>query len=77
MEEIEKFIIEKIEELTFTTVTADDNLWSDKILDSITIVELAVALELNYGIKIGNSEITVENFDSVSELVKFVTNKRN
>ena len=77
MEEIEKFIIEKIEELTFTTVTADDKLWSDKILDSITIVELAVALELNYGIKIGNSEITVENFDSVSELVKFVTNKRN
>lgn len=77
MEEIENFIIEKIEELTFTTVTADDKLWSDKILDSITIVELAVALELNYGIKIGNSEITVENFDSVSELVKFVTNKRN
>jgi acyl carrier protein len=77
MEEIEKFIIEKIEELTFTTVTADDKLWSDKILDSITIVELAVALELNYGIKIGNSEITVENFDSVSELFKFVKNKRN
>ncbi len=77
MEEIEKFIIGKIEELTFTTVTADDKLWTDKILDSITIVELAVALELNYGIKIGNSEITVENFDSVTELVKFVTNKRN
>ena len=77
MKEIEKFIIDKIEELTFTSVTIDDKLWTDKILDSITIVELAVALELQYGIKIDNSEITIENFDSVSELVKFVTNKRN
>lgn len=76
MLEIESFIIEKIEELTFTSVTREDKLWTDKILDSITIVELAVALELKYEIKITNSEITMENFDKISDLVQFVTLKR-
>ena len=77
MKEIEKFIIDKIEELTFTSVTIDDKLWTDKILDSITIVELAVALELQYGIKIDNSEITIENFDSVRALIQFVITRKN
>jgi acyl carrier protein len=77
MKEIEKFIIDKIEELTFTSVTIDDKLWTDKILDSITIVELAVALELQYGIKIDNSEITIENFDSVRALIQFVLTRKN
>ena len=42
---MEDFLIEKIEELTFTKVTVDELLWESRILDSITIVELVVEIE--------------------------------
>ncbi len=42
---MEKFIIAKIEEITFTEVSPTDSLWEEKVLDSISIVELVVELE--------------------------------
>ena len=77
MENIEQFVTQKIEELTFTTVTSSDLLWTDKILDSITIVELAVALELEYKIKIPNNEIIIDHFDSIGSIVQYVMSKKN
>jgi acyl carrier protein len=75
MEGIEQYVMQKIEELTFTSVNRTDLLWTDKILDSITIVELAVAIELEYKIKIPNNEITIDHFDTVDSIVQFILKK--
>jgi acyl carrier protein len=75
MEGIEQYVMQKIEELTFTSVNKTDLLWTDKILDSITIVELAVAIELEYKIKIPNNEITIDHFDTVDSIVQFILKK--
>ena len=72
MENIEQFLIQKIEELSFTEISKDDLLWSDKILDSIIIVELAVAIEIQFGIKIPNADIIVENFDSIDLIAEYI-----
>lgn len=77
MENIKQFVTQKIEELTFTSITPLDLLWTDKILDSITIVELAVALELEYKIKIPNNEIIIDHFDSLDSIAKYVMNKKH
>ena len=72
MENIEGFLIQKIEELSFTEISNTDRLWNDKILDSITIVELAVAIEIQFGIKIPNGDIIVENFDSIDLIAQYI-----
>lgn len=77
MEGIEQYVMQKIEELTFTSVNRTDLLWTDKILDSITIVELAVAIELEYKIKIPNNEITIDHFDTVDSIVQYILSKQS
>lgn len=72
---MEKFIIDKIEEITFTEVGPTDSLWEEKVLDSITIVELVVELENEYKIKIPFNEIVTENFETVERIVAYLKSK--
>jgi acyl carrier protein len=56
-------------------VNSDDLLWTDKILDSITIVELIVELEAEYDIEIPMNEVVIENFETVDLIVKYIESK--
>lgn len=69
------FLIEKIDEIAFSTVEPDEKLWESEILDSITVVELAVEIENEYGIKIPFDEIVVENFETVNLLIAYINKK--
>lgn len=73
---MEEFLINKIEEISFTLVGKTDSLWESKVLDSITIVELAVEIEAEYRIKIPFEEIVVDNFENVELLTAFISKKR-
>lgn len=73
---MENFIIEKIQEIAFSAVAKDDSLWKEKILDSITIVELVVELETEYNISIPFNEIVEENFETVERIVKYINSKK-
>lgn len=70
-----QFIKDKIQEIAFTDVNSDDLLWTDKILDSITIVELIVEIEANYDIEIPMNEVVIENFETVDLIVKYIESK--
>ena len=72
---MEKFIIDKIEEITFTEVGPTDSLWEEKVLDSITIVELVVELENEFKIKVPFNEIVTENFETVERIVAYLKGK--
>ena len=72
---MEKFIIDKIEEITFTEVITTDSLWEEKVLDSISIVELVVELEKEYNINVPFNEIVTENFETVERIVSYLKSK--
>ena len=74
---MKNFLIEKIEEIAFETVEENDSLWESRVLDSITIVELAVEIESECNIKIGFDEIIVENFETVARIIKFIETKND
>ena len=74
---MEEFIKDKIQEIAFVKVKNDDLLWTDKILDSITIVELIVEIESEYNIKVPIIDIVLENFETVDLIVKYIENKLN
>jgi acyl carrier protein len=71
---METFLIEKIEELAFTKVTPSDVLWPN-VLDSITIVELSVEIENEFGISIPLEEIVESNFQTVNSICTFIKAK--
>lgn len=73
---MEEFIIDKIEEIAFSRVTPTDSLWQEKVLDSITIVELVVELEAEFGIKIPFNEIVEDNFETVERIVTYLNSKK-
>jgi D-alanine--poly(phosphoribitol) ligase subunit 2 len=72
---MKEFIIEKIQEIAFSKVEADEFLWSTKILDSITLVELIVEIETEYSIKVPFNEIIEDNFETVSRMIKYINSK--
>jgi acyl carrier protein len=72
---MQNFLVEKIQELAFENVELNSPLWSSEILDSITIVELAVEIEKKYGIEIPFDEIIEDNFETVAKLIEFITRK--
>ncbi|GEM_PF-713349 len=76
MESIKEFIIDEIESLTFTKVAEKDPLLSSKLLDSITVVDLAVAIEDQTGIEIPFTEISIENFDNIDLIIEFIKSKQ-
>jgi acyl carrier protein len=73
---IQEFVEEKIEEITFRKVTLDDLLWSENILDSINIIELVVEIENEFGIQIPTSDIVLENFEKLDSIVKYIECKK-
>ena len=73
---MEDFIKEKIKEIAFSSVSNDDLLWTNKILDSITLVELIVEIESEYNIKVPMNEVIVENFETVDLIIKYIESKK-
>ncbi|MFA7273724.1 MAG: phosphopantetheine-binding protein [Crocinitomicaceae bacterium] len=74
---MEDFLKSKIEEIAFSEVERSEKLWNTGILDSITIVELAVEIEEEYGIKIAFDEIIEDNFMTIDQLIVFIEKKQN
>ena len=74
---MEEFLIDKIDEIAFSSVTIDESLWESGVLDSITIVEFATEIEEEYNIKIPFDEIIVENFETLSLVIAYVEKKKN
>jgi acyl carrier protein len=72
---MEEFIINKIEEITFSQVGLTDSLWEEKVLDSISIVELVVELENQFNIKVPFNEIVTDNFETVERIVNYLKSK--
>lgn len=73
---MENFLIAKIEELAFSKVEVNDSLWQSKILDSISIVELVVEIENEYGISVPFNEIIEDNFETVANMIKYISSKQ-
>jgi len=74
--EIEQIITRKIVELTYKKVSSiDEELIDSRILNSITLVELAVELEKELAINISFMEINNDNFKSVSTIKNLIVKK--
>jgi acyl carrier protein len=72
---MKRFIAQQIRGIAFQSVGDDEPLLSAKAIDSIGIVDLAVALENEYRITIPFTEIQPANFDSVNLIAAYLASK--
>ena len=54
----------------------DTSLLENGIVDSVNVLELVMFIEGTFDVKVDDSEITPNNFDSVSKLAEYVRGKK-
>ena len=73
---LKKMIVERL----YMKITPDD-IQEDKSLtetygvDSVSLLELVVGIEEEFGVTVGDEDFRVEHFDSVTALADFVRGK--
>lgn len=54
----------------------EDNIFRKGFVDSLFAVQLIAYLEQEFGIKVANKDLDINNFHSVDRMVSFVERKR-
>jgi acyl carrier protein len=72
MDDLKLFIQNEVMNLAFVKVGFDDSIVISKVLDSISVVELLVAVEEQIGKKIPQHLVTEENLDTINKIVATV-----
>lgn len=57
------------------TINPTDDLFKLGVLDSLTIVQLIVALEKKFKIKISSKDISFDSFSNLNNMEKLIQNK--
>lgn len=70
--EIRKFVLENAQSKGVAEVSDDLSLTDSGIIDSLTIFRLVSFLEETVGVHIGDHEIVLDNFQSITAIEKFV-----
>ena len=72
----QQVIADKIQEVAFTKVGLNDELFKSGILSSIIVIDLATSLEEEFNIQIPFNEISIENFSTVELIDNFIQTKQ-
>jgi len=75
--ELVNFLKKSIAEIAFSDVEEDESLFISKLIDSISFVDLLVAIEEKMKIKIKVNEVNTDNFDTVNMITTFIEKKLN
>ena len=75
--ELVNFLKKSIAEIAFSDVEVDESLFISKLIDSISFVDLLVAIEEKMKIKIKVNEVNTDNFDTVNMITTFIEKKLN
>jgi D-alanine--poly(phosphoribitol) ligase subunit 2 len=56
-------------------IRADTPLFSDGTIDSVGMIDLIMFLETTVGIEVGETDVTLDNFDTVGRIMAYVRTK--
>jgi acyl carrier protein len=57
-------------------LTADEALISSGLIDSFSLVDLALFIEQQFGVRIEDSELNAETFDTLAQLAAIIEARR-
>jgi acyl carrier protein len=73
---LSKKIADRILKQPNRTIQPDEPLISSGLIDSFSLVDLALIVEDDYGVRIDDSELNPETFDTLDALVKLIESRK-
>ncbi len=73
---LSKYIATEILKQPNRTLSASEALISSGLVDSFSLVDLALFIEENYGVRIDDTELNADTFDSLEQLVAIIADRR-
>jgi acyl carrier protein len=70
--ELEKFIASKIIKQPGRKIEPDAALISGGLVDSFSLMDLALFVEDTYGVRIADTELNAQSFDSLNQLAALI-----
>ncbi|MGD0706940.1 MAG: acyl carrier protein [Anaerolineaceae bacterium] len=74
--ELGQLIAEKIIKQPGRTLKADQALISSGLVDSFSLVDLALLVEDTYGVRIDDSELNADTFDTLEQLAALIRSRK-
>jgi acyl carrier protein len=73
---IAKFIAEKILKQPNKVITADESLISSGLIDSFSLMDLALFIEDTFGVRVEDTELNAETFDNLNQLATLISSRK-
>lgn len=73
---LSKLIAEKILKQPARVIGADEALISSGLIDSFSLVDLALIVEDSFGVRIEDSELNASTFDSLNQLAVLIQSRQ-
>jgi len=77
LEELNQKIATNILRKPTKVIQNEESLISSGLIDSFSLVDLALLVEDSYGIRIEDYELNVETFDTLNDLVNLIIKKQS
>jgi acyl carrier protein len=74
--ELGQLIAEKIIKQPGKVLKADQALISSGLIDSFSLVDLALLVEDTYGVRIDDSELNADTFDTLEQLAALIRDRK-
>lgn len=73
---IATFIAEKILKQPGKSIAADEALISSGLIDSFSLMDLALFIEDTFGVRIEDTELNAETFDNLEQLAALISARK-
>ena len=73
---VASFLADDILKQPDRTISADEALISSGLIDSFSLVDLALIVEDEYGVHLDDTELTADNFDTLQELAEIIQSRQ-
>lgn len=74
--QIEKYIATQILKQPNRKITADESLISSGLIDSFSLMDLALFVEDTFGVRIEDTELNANTFDNLSQLTSLIESRK-
>ena len=73
---IAKFIAEKILKQPNKVISADESIISSGLIDSFSLMDLALFIEDTFGVRVEDTELNAETFDNLNQLAALISSRK-
>ncbi|HEX6033366.1 MAG TPA: acyl carrier protein [Anaerolineales bacterium] len=74
---LEKFIATQILKQSNRKISADEPLLSSGLIDSFSLMDLALFVEDTFGVRIEDTELNVNTFDNLNQLAALIESRKS